>query len=532
MAAQCRPGTASLQTMHETLFANANVITLDPSVPRAGAVVVRGGRVAALVAKDMPIRFQDRRGRVIDCSGKTMLPGFIDAHCHIAAYAGSLVSLDLSPRSGVCCIQDIQEKIRGLCARIPPGTWIRGKGYDEFHIKERRHPHRRDLDAASPENPVKLTHRSGHAHVLNSLALQQVGIDSGTGDPPEGMIDRDLETGIPTGLLYGMNRYLSGTVPGIGVSEFECGLQTANRKLLSYGITSVQDASFSNDLRQWNLFESWKERDLFLPRLTMMLGADAFSAFDGGRFVSRRPGGGPRLGSIKIVADRVTGSLRPPREELDAMVASVHDAGLQVAIHAVEEPVVEAAVASIENAVRHNPRKDARHRIEHCSVCRPEALERLARVGGMVVTQPVFLFQEGARYLETVPSDQLEHLYPIDGMIRSGLRVGAGSDAPVADPNPLVSIGAAVALRSEDGRLLPGRGILLIQAIRMHTTEAAAANFEEHSKGSISPGKMADFVVLSEDPFTVPPERVQDIRVVMTVLGGAIAWNESGEIHC
>jgi predicted amidohydrolase YtcJ len=509
---------------HDTIFYNARVLTMDPACPVAGLVAVKGDWISAVAQDASPGSPADHECIRIDCRGKVLLPGFVDAHCHLAAYAESLVSLDLSPGSGVRSVTDIQDKIRNFCVRAPEGSWIRGKGYNEFHLAGNRHPDRRDLDAAAPGHPVKLTHRSGHAHVLNSRALESVGIRADSGDPPGGMIDRDLDTGRPTGVLFGMGGYLAGKIPPLEEAEMERGLRTANSKLLSYGVTSIQDASASNGPRQWKRFQSWKSRKLFLPRVTMLLGVDYFPESDKTSYPSLLDPSDLRLGGVKILADRVTGSLRPSQEDLNGILAAVHGAGFQAAIHALEEPVVEAAVDAIGRAVRQRPRPDSRHRVEHCSVCRPDLLGKLAGFGGMIVTQPAFLFYEGDRYLKTVPPDELENLYPVDAMIDSGVRVGFSSDCPIADPNPLVSLYAAVARRSNSGNPLPRRGVDLHQAIKMHTLDAAAASFEEGMKGSISPGKLADFVLLDEDPFVVAPDRIREIRPVMTVLGGRIVW--------
>jgi len=181
-----------------------------------------------------------------------------------------------------------------------------------------------------------------------------------------------------------------------------------------------------------------------------------------------------------------------------------------------------SAVQSIADALCRNPRPDSRHRIEHCSVCGPALIEKLADLECMAVTQPAFLHYEGGRYLKTVPAEDLENLYPVGAMHERNLRTGFGSDFPIVDPDPLVGIGAAVTRRTEGGSWVPGKGTGLYQALRMQTLEAAAANFEENIKGSISPGKLADFVLLNEDPFAVPESRIKDIEVCMTVLGGRI----------
>jgi predicted amidohydrolase YtcJ len=511
--------------MFDTIFINANVITMDPMLPVADMVAISGDKIASVAHADRPGGFIDSGARTIDCMRMTLLPGFVDAHCHVRAYAESLVSLNLSRRGHVHSIADIQRAIQNCCRAQPPGTWVRGKSYSEFDILEKRHPNRCDLDAAAPLHPVKLTHRSGHAHVLNSLALQQVGITAETGDPPEGLIDRDPETGMPTGILYGMSAYLAGKIPSLGEAEMERGMRMANEKLLSYGITSVQEASSVNDLFRWQWFEAMKARGILQPRLSMMLGWKGFVESQSEPFLSRINSNDFRLGGVKIIADEVTGSLHPSQEELNEQVLAIHEAGCQAIIHAVEEPVIEAACNAIAYALNRHPRQDHRHRIEHCSVCPPALRRKLAGLGITVVTQPSFIHYGGGRYLKTVAPNQLEHLYPIRSLLDSGLTVGAGSDFPISDPNPLAGICAAVTRMTKGGgKILPGEAIGVSDAFRIHTLNAAASGFEEKIKGSISPGKLADFVLLSEDPFAVDAKRIKDLRVKMTVLGGRIVW--------
>ncbi|MBN2241800.1 MAG: amidohydrolase [Acidobacteria bacterium] len=509
---------------YDTVFCNAKVVTLDPGMPDASLVAVRDGRVALVSRLEMQEGLKGKAGRIVDCAGRTLIPGFVDAHCHLVAYAENLISLSLSPRNGIRSVSDIREKIRDACARASPGEWVRGKSYNEFYLSEKRHPNRRDLDRVAPSNPVKLTHRSGHAHVLNSLALEKAGIGDETGDPPGGMIDRDPDTGLPTGLLFGMGGYLSGRIPGLDEAGIENGLKRANEKLLSCGITSVQDASSCNGLKQWQKYESWKQRGLFAPGLSMMLGLRAFADFNEKDYVTRVPDGELKLGAVKIVVNRVTGSLDPGSEELGKIIASIHTKGFQAAIHAVEEPVIAACVAGLARALRLGPEADARHRIEHCSVCRPGLLRKMADLGIMAVTQPAFLNYEGDRYLETVRAGDLENLYPVGAMLENGVGTGFGSDFPVADPNPWVGISAAVTRRTETGRRMPGPCIDLKQALAMHIYGGAAANFEERVRGSVRSGKKADLVLLNRDPFSVPPCEIKDIRAVMTVLGGKIVW--------
>ena len=225
----------------DLILTNGKIITLDPNLQRAQTVVIRGGRIFAVGGQEILNGRRRQETRVIDCGGKTVVPGFIDAHFHLLGFAESFVTLNLESRNGLHSISDIQEKIREVVRNQPPGTWIRGRGYHEFSLAEKRHPTRWDLDEVARSHPIKLTHRSGGAHVLNSQALALVGISKETGDPPEGLIDRDLETGEPTGLLYSMGDDLAKKIPPLDHDQMEEGIKRANQELCKLGITSIHD---------------------------------------------------------------------------------------------------------------------------------------------------------------------------------------------------------------------------------------------------------------------------------------------------
>jgi predicted amidohydrolase YtcJ len=517
--------------MCDWIFCNARVITMDPVRPEAELIAVTGNRITAFGPNDAVEKLRSPETRIVDCHGATLLPGFIDAHCHLHAYAEALVSLNLAPRANIHSILDIQDRLREFAVSRQPGTWIRAKGYNEFYIAEKRHPNRWDLDAAAPQHPVKLTHRSGHAHVLNSLALERVGITAETGDPPDGLIDRDLVTGQPTGILYGMGAYLSTHVPGMDDAEIERGVALADRNLLSFGITSIEDASSVNGLLHWQRVKSWKNRGLFHPRVRMMMGFEGFGE-SLHPVLQSEPGADLRPGGVKIIVHQVTGSLQPGQEELNEKVFAVHEAGMQTVIHAVEEAEIEAACNAIEYSLNRSPRRDHRHRIEHCSVCPPSLLERIFTLGITVVTQPSFLYFSGDRYLKTVPERQQEHLYCIGSWFEGGLPVGFGSDFPIVEPNPLIGIQAAVTRMSAGGNpISPGQAIPVLDALRMYTLGAAAAGFEEGIKGSITPGKLADLILLDSDPCEMDAANIKDIRVILTMLDGRIAWSDGTLPH-
>jgi len=210
---------------------------------------------------------------------------------------------------------------------------------------------------------------------------------------------------------------------------------------------------------------------------------------------------------------------------LNELVRDSHRAGFQVAIHAIEENTVAAAISALEHISEQGRLFGRRHRIEHCAECPPHLLERLSALPVAVVTQPPFIYYSGERYLATVPESQQPWLYRTKSLLASGILVAGSSDSPVVPVNPLMGIYAAVTRRAESGQeVLPHEGITAGEALALYTTNAAAVSFEEGEKGSLSPGKMADIVILSDDPTTVPPEQIKDIKVQMTIIGGEVAW--------
>jgi len=500
---------------------NANVLTLDEQRPGAQLVAIDGGEITWVGDNDDAENFVIRKSQKIDCQGKTLIPGFNDAHCHVSAFASSLLSVDCSP-SAVSSIADIQARIRERAQKLAPGSWIRATGYNEFYLAEKRHPNRWDLDMAAPDHPVKLAHRSGHASVLNSPALSLTNISEESPEPPGGLIDRDLESGEPNGILFEMESYIDEAMPSLSDAEFKKGIRLANEKYLSAGITSLQDATVHNGLREWQTFRRLRTKGDLAPRLSLMMGVDAITASG---LPPHYGDDGMRLGAAKIVLDETTGRLHPSPEELEEQVLRAHRAGFQVAIHAIEEGAIEAAAQALERALAQSPKPIHRHRIEHCSVCPPPLLEKLRDANVIMVTQPAFIFYSGERYLATVAPEQLPWLYRIGSFLKEGLITAAGSDSPVVPNNPLVGIYATVTRKAESGdELVIEEWVSPLEALKMYTQAAAYACFEDDAKGSITVGKLADLALLSADPTAVLPEEIKDINVEMTVIDGRIAW--------
>jgi len=496
---------------------------MDAARSRAEAVCVEGERILA-VGSDRDARAHvGPRTEVIDYGGRAVLPGFIDGHCHLLAYAASLLSVDCSP-AAVSSIGDIQAAIRSRAQETLAGRWIRAVGYSELDLAEERHPTRWDLDAAAPDHPVRLIHRSGHACVLNSLALRLCGIDIATEEPAGGYLERDTSSGEPTGLLLEMNELVERAVPPLSYEELAEGVRLASQSLLAVGVTSLVDAAHTNGPAEWELMRRLRREGHLAPRVTAMVGIDHLA--EGQKWRSDGEDEWISLGAAKIVIKELGDEIYPAEAELAALVAEVHERGWQVAIHAVEERAVAAAVTAFEVALARRPRGDHRHRIEHCGICPPGLARRIGAAGVLVVTQPSFLYYNGERYLRQVPPEKQAYLYPLRSLLAAGARLAAGSDCPVVAPDVIAGLYGAVARRSARGRPLPGaEAVPVEEALAMYTTGAAFSSFAEGERGSISPGRLADLVVLSGDPTACPSAELLALRPEMTVVGGRVAWS-------
>jgi len=504
----------------DIILKNANVITMNAARPRAELIAISDDSIFFVGSNTELDRLTGRTTKIIDCAGRTVVPGFNDAHIHLFSLIRKLMSIDLSPAS-VRSIEDIKEAVRKKALATAPGDWISGTDFNEFYLAEKRYPTRRDLDEVAPAHPVVLSHRSLHLCVLNSLALSLVGITAETPEPPGARIERDLDTGEPNGILVGMLDYIrSEVMPPFSDEELAEGISLADKQFLSHGITSLQEATVSNDIKRWEMICDFKLQGDLHSRITMMAGAPHWEDFKKNGLKTGYGDNLMQLGAVKVMPE-----VQPEQQELNQLALDSHKAGFQLAFHAIDESTVAAAVTAFEYVNKHSSVIGRRHRIEHCSECPPALLERIKKLGIVIVTQPPFIYYSGERYLATVPESQLPWLYRIKSLLGKGIVVAASSDAPVAPINPLTGIYAAVTRQAESGQvLLPEERITVEQALSLYIANAAYASFEDKIKGSLSPGKLADIVILSDDPTRVPPEKIKDIKVEMTMIGGEVVW--------
>ncbi|MBA7588591.1 hypothetical protein ES708_30654 [subsurface metagenome] len=285
--------------------------------------------------------------------------------------------------------------------------------------------------------------------------------------PPGAVIDRELDSGEPSGLLFEMVSYIQGQVlPPLSDDELAAGIALANRRYLSMGITSLQEASAGNDYARWQTLKRFKRNGELASRVSMMFGFDALPRFQERGLAFGSGDEQLRLGGVKILVNETTGDLQPPQKELNRQALDSHRAGFQLAIHCIEPGTVAAAIAALEYVDSQLSIVGRRHRLEHCSECPPELLERLSKLKAMVVTQPPFIYYSGERYLATVPPERRRWLYRIKSFLDSGLVVAGSSDAPVVPDNPLLGIYAAVTRRAESGQELLPEEVPLIHRLR------------------------------------------------------------------
>lgn len=513
----------------DLLLLNAKVITMAQRQPTAEAVAVQGPNILAVGSRKLIASLAGPNTRTIDCQGKSLLPGFIDAHCHVLATAAALQGVDCGP-GAVSDIEELQKAVRDRAMKIQPGDWVRGFGYDDLALDEKRHPTRWDLDRAAPDHPVRLDHRSGHATVLNSLGLAQAGIGRDTADPVDGVAQREDATGEPTGLLLEMSGFLAERLGRLRKEgDQEEGVSRLSRRLLSYGITSVQDAGPRNSPDRWDAFKDLQASGRFAPRISMMAGSPYLKEFSQGGLTWGSGDRWLRLGHLKIMLTLTTGQLQPDASTLAPLIVEARQAGFPVAIHAVEAEAV-AAAARVMGEIPPTPLRD---RIEHCSECPPEVAALVHSSGAVVVTQPGFVYWNGDNYLERVDPSMLPWLYPVGGLSRSGVSVAFGSDAPVIDQNPWPGIYSAVTGLTRTGRSLRGDShtgpasshlVSLTSALRMCTMGAAYAEGAHGIKGSIEPGKLADLILVDVDLAGVETRELKQVRPVLTIIEGRLAW--------
>jgi predicted amidohydrolase YtcJ len=527
----------------ELIFTGGQVHTVNASNDIVEAIAVGGGRILA-VGSTADIRALAGPGtREVALRGRALLPGFIDAHCHLTGLGMAMVSIDCKA-PGMQSIEALQKAVYERAATQPLGTWIRGRGYDQTRLHEGRHPNRDDWDAVAPDHPVIFTRTCGHIASVNSQALRVAGISDQTPDPTGGRYDRDGDRNLGVAYETAQTTLQMAALPT--TEEFRAALIRASEAYLAAGCTSVHDAgglvgpAFSpcQDLVEagrlkLRIYAFATVNSLHHPVIGV-LGAGMRSRFGDERL---------RLGAFKVMTDGSssgpTAATREPytsngqdcgilywdQEGLDDLLGHAHRQGFQCTVHAVGDRAIEQTLNAMARAQREFPRQELRHRIEHCAICPPDLRDRVRVQHIVPAMQPAFFWEFGDGYIQNYGRARADTMFPVKSLIAAGVPVAGSSDAPVTHYAPLFGIEQALTRKTMAGDVCgPDECVDLTTTIRMHTINGAFASFEDGFKGSLEAGKAADLVVLAEGLSRVPVEQLRQVGVTMTVVGGEVVY--------
>lgn len=531
----------------DLLVRNAIVVTMDDGHPRARTLAVHHGRVIALDADGL-------RGRTeIDAQGATLVPGFGDAHNHMAWFGQGLDAVDLS---GLPDLAVLYARIAERAETLPADAMVVGTGYDDTAIGG--HPHRGELDRAAGGRPVWLTHRSGHVCAVNSPMLERIGVLDGSAVVPEGGMVVTDDAGEPTGVLEEQAQQLVvALVTPYSVDELASAIARASAVYATEGLTHVTECGIGagwigRSPLELAAYQQARDAGALTVRVQLMPTADALHPLAGhaddgaglGLDLGLRTGFGDdrlRIGPMKIFLDgslvaRTAAMLDPfcdrnshgytqdDPDVLRARVIDAHAAGWRVAAHAIGDRAVDLALDAFAEAQSRIPRPRVRHRIEHAGITTPAQISRMAQLGVTPVPQPRFLYEIGDTMVAAVGPARADQLYRHASFLRAGVRVPGSSDRPVATGAPLLGMQSMVERRSSSGAVIgAGERVDATTALRAYTLDAAWAAGEEHERGSLRPGRLADFVLLADDitdEKSVPSDRIGTTGVVATFVGG------------
>jgi hypothetical protein len=528
----------------DLVVSGATVYTMDAAAPRAEAFAVRGGRFVA-VGRTSDIRgLAGRRTRTIDAKGMTVVPGFVDTHNHAGGTTLLYEVLVGNPFDvEFVTIASIVDKLRAKARETPPGTWVEGYFFDDTKVKDKRALTARDLDQVSTEHPVVVRHRGGHTSFYNGKALELAHVTRDTPDPPGGTFDRDA-SGALTGRVTDRARDVFAGVGQrvkLGADERarreRDGLAHISKQFARYGLTSVhhedgdlaavQDVHARGDLRHRVSYEaSGRVLDAMIASGIMTgfgdewirFGATAEHTVDGS-FSERT-----MALSVAYPGTSYKGNVTEAQDELDAWVERVHRAGIQVNCHANGDVAIDMYLRAFERAQRLLPRADARPKITHCTLVNDDLVRRIKALGAVPAMFTTYAYYNPDKFVY-YGEDLMKRCMAYRTLLDAGVPAAAGSDFSPGPFSPLMGIQGMVTRTGWDGTTWgANQRITVDEALRVNTVNGAYASREESLKGSITAGKLADFVILADDPHTVPHEKIKDVQIVRTVVGGATTY--------
>ena len=518
----------------DLVLLNGTIYTVDDALPRAEAFAIKNGRFIAVGSTDDIRNLTGPDTQVIDAEGMTVTPGFIDLHVHpFSGGVNAITAVDLDLRS----IADIKQALRERAQRTPPGEWVKGFKYDDTKVRDGRQIRREDMDEAVPNHPVFISHRGGHVYWLNSRAFEAAGVTAETQPPEGGAIY--VENGELTGKIAenAMDLFRDVVPSGSTREQRQAGVKRISEQMTAAGLTTVSEGGTSRDAIV--AFRDAYEADEMRFRLSMMVSDE--QAQRGLKAAGIRSGFGDNklwLGGLKFSADgsasgRTMAMSTPyvgrpddygiltmtPQEIIDA-VEDAHRKGYQIEIHANGDRAIEYVLDAYERAQTQWPRPDPRHRIEHATLINPDILRRIRELG--VIPEPftTYVHYHGGKWAE-YGEERMRNMFAFRSFLDEGIRPAFGSDYVPGPFEPLMGIQSMVTRKDMNGHVWgANQRITPAEALRIGTMNGAYGLHKENILGSITPGKLADFVIFAEDFHEVDPDRIKQIPVVRTVVGG------------
>lgn len=530
----------------DLIVRGAKIWTVDKATPTAQAVAVLGERIVAVGSDADVDAWRGPKTRVVDAGGKLLLPGFDDAHVHFVSGGAQLDSVQLTNATSA---EEFARRIGERAKITPKGEWILGGDWDETKWNPPQLPTRELIDRVAPDTPVFVMRYDGHMGVGNSLALRLAGITAKTPDLPGGTIVEDAQ-GNPTGALKDAAMdYMNKVIPPMSHEQRVRAVKRALAHAAAVGVTSVQN--MNPDYADIAVYSELLDRGELTARIyaapLITQGAD-----DQAKIGIRRAFGGPwlRIGAVKAFADGSLGSRTAyffePYTDQPGYIGLLSDemhpislmrermrradaAGLQICTHAIGDQAISIVLDLYSEIVKADGPRDRRLRIEHAQHMAAKEFDRFAQLHVIASMQPYQAIDDGRWAEERIGHDRASRTYAFRTFLNHGVRLAFGTDWDVAPLNPMMGIYAAVTRATLDGKhpngWFPEQKLTVAEAVEAYTMGSAYAEFQEKEKGSITPGKLADMVILSDDIFSIDPARIRDVKVLKTFVGGKMVWD-------
>jgi predicted amidohydrolase YtcJ len=533
----------------DLIIANAKVWTGDKSRPNAQAVAILGDRIVAVGTNDEAEGWRGPRTKIIDAHGKLLLPGFDDAHVH---FSNGGAQLDAVQLNDVTNAQEFVHRIGERAKTTLKGEWILNGDWDETKWNPPALPTKELIDPVTPDIPVFVSRYDGHMGLANSVALKLAGITSATPDPPGGTVVRDAQ-GNPTGALKDAAQgFMFKVIPPPSHEQRLREIKRALAHAASVGVTSVQD--MASDYGDIAVFSELLDRGELTTRIyAAPLITDG--ATDQAKIGIRRAFGSPylRIGAVKAFADGSLGSRTAfffapfldqpdnrgllsdemqPIEKMRQRMMTADAAGIQICTHAIGDAAISSILDLYTEVEKARGDADRRFRIEHAQHMAAKDFDRFAQLHVIASMQPYHAIDDGRWAEARIGHDRASRTYAFRTFLNHGVRLAFGTDWDVAPLNPMLGLYAAVTRATLDGKnpngWFPEQKLTITEAVEAYTMGSAYAEFQDREKGSVTPGKLADLVILSDDIFSIDPVKIRDVKVLTTIVGGEMVWPQSG----